>query len=173
MNTAYRAWRAGFVRRWHTNFDLCDTVDYDAGHQGRVVILILSFFPEAASRNLLIRAVTHDQGEVAVGDVASPAKNAQPLFRQFLHDLEGKEILRQMLPQPELTEFEQTILRLFDWLDAWLWMTRHKPHLATQDDWLKELTTATELAKTLEVEWSFRDLIHAASPSAYEKLWGE
>ena len=172
MNTTYRAWRAGFVRRWHTNFDLCDTVDYDAGHQGRVAILLLCFFP-GSSRALLIRAVTHDQGEVAAGDVASPAKSANPEFRKFLHDLEGKEILRQLLPQPDLTSEEQTMLSLCDWLDAWLWMMRHKPALALQDDWMKQLHDAAEWAKSLGVRPSFRDLIRSVSEGVYVAAWGE
>lgn len=154
MNTTYRAWRAGFIRRWHTNFDLCDTVDCDAGHQGRVAILVLSIFPKA-SRELLIAALTHDQGEAAVGDLSYDAKRANPALAKMVHELESVEISVQGLPDLVLGNYGLKALKLCDSLDAWLWMLRHKPHLVTRSDWLKQLddmrTQADQLGVTDQV----------------------
>ena len=151
MSATYRAWQAGFVRRWHTNFDLCDTADCDAGHQNRVCILILKLFPDA-SRALLVRAATHDQGEVAAGDVSYDAKRANPAFGQMAAEMEAAEIASQCLPQPDITAAEARALKLCDWLDAWLWMMRHRPHLATRDDWAAQFSAMIETASALGLQ---------------------
>ncbi len=150
MNATYRAWQAGFVRRWHTNFDLCDTVDSDAGHQGRVGVLTLKLFPNA-SRALIIAAITHDQGEVGPGDVSYDAKKASPAFCAMSRELEAAELKRQGLTLPDLTLDEVHALKLCDWLDAWLWMMREKPHLALRKDWAGQLAVTVDLAERLGV----------------------
>lgn len=161
MNPTYRAWQAGFVRRWHGNYDLCDTVDYDAGHQGRVFILVLRLFP-LASRALLVHAGTHDQGEVAVGDVSYMVKIANPELRPVLDGLEAAEIAAQGLPQPDISPIEEKRLKLCDWLDAWLWMLRHKPSLAVREDWSAQLAATLEMAESLGVKDEVTRLAEAA-----------
>ncbi len=134
MNKTLRAWRASFTRRWHTNPDLCDTHDTDAGHQGRVALLVLSLFPQA-SRALICHAITHDQGEAAVGDISWDAKRANVDVAQACLQIEAAEIKAQGLSFPNLTETERRILKLCDHLDAWLWMMRHARYLCDRDDW--------------------------------------
>lgn len=137
MSKTHRAWRASFTRRWHTNPDLCDTLDYDCGHQGRVALLVLSLFPEA-SRTLLCHAVTHDQGEAAVGDVSYDAKKAHPELHGIVDVIEGRERRAQGFGFPNLTDREYRALKLCDHLDAWLWMMRHARHLFNRDDWKEQ-----------------------------------
>lgn len=134
MSKTLRAWRASTVRRWHTNPDLVDTNDTDAGHQGRVALLVLSLFPDA-SRTLLCHAITHDQGEVAVGDISRPAKRNFPVLAEIAAAEEAREIKEQGFSFPDLSEREARILKLCDLLDAWLWMQRHARHLAKRADW--------------------------------------
>ena len=165
MSTTYRAWRAGFTRRWHSNHDLSDTVDYDAGHQGRVAVLILNLFP-GASRNLLIRALTHDQGEVAVGDVSYEAKRKNPVLAQMVRQQEAQEIAAQGLPQPELSTGEKVALKLCDSLDAWLWMMRHRAILMTRREWLAQLDLIQHQAKLLGVAEQVSALTVAAVEAA-------
>ena len=130
MSKTLRAWRASFTRRWHTNPDLCDTLDYDAGHQGRVALLVLSLFPDA-SRTLLCHAITHDQGEAAVGDISYDAKKLYPELAEMAANCEALELVKQgFVIYPNLTEREKRMLKLCDHLDAWLWMMRHARHLA-------------------------------------------
>lgn len=163
MSAAFRAWQAGFVRRWHTNFDLCDTSDCDAGHQGRVAVLVLSLFP-AASRELLIHAVTHDQGEVAPGDVSYDAKRANPALAAMAGEMEAAEIARQGLPQPALSPADRQALKLCDWLDAWLWMIRHRHCLAMRADWAAQFSATLEMAEALGV----KDRVLAMAKAAME-----
>ncbi len=154
MSKAHRAWRASFVRRWHQNPDLCDTLDYDCGHQGRVALLVLSLFPNA-SRDLLAHAITHDQGEAAVGDISWDAKRRSPTLAETARDIETLEIREQGFDLPVLTEQEQRMLKLCDHLDAWLWMMRHARHLAVRGDWVRQreemLTEANGLGVRSEV----------------------
>lgn len=145
-----RAWRASFVRRWHTNFDLCDSGDYISGHQQRVALLILSLFPHA-SRSLLIEAIIHDQGEAGSCDCSYDAKAAMPVLRNMLAEAEGQELIRQGLEPQELQEWEAQALKLCDRLDAWLWMMRHARHLFIRADWLKQRAEMMELAGALNV----------------------
>ena len=73
--------RASFVRRWHTNPDLAQTVDTLAGHGGRVARIILKLWPDS-SLALLHWALVHDDGESVVGDVPAPAKGATVIHEQ-------------------------------------------------------------------------------------------
>ena len=91
-NPTLIAWTAGFVRRWHTNFDLCDTVDYDSGHSQRCAILLLQFWPNA-SRDLIIRALIHDQGEAAAGDISYPTKAQYPELAKMVGELKQLQLL--------------------------------------------------------------------------------
>ena len=156
MSNAHRAWRASFTRRWHTNPDLCDTLDYDCGHQGRVALLILSIFPDA-SRTLLAHAITHDQGEAAVGDISYDAKRKHAELAEILDGAEDTEIEAQGFFIAPLTQREHRMLKLCDHLDAWLWMMRHARHLAKREDWIEQkghmLSEATWLAVWTEVMW--------------------
>ena len=149
-NKTLRAWRASFTRRWHTNPDLCDTVDYDAGHQGRVALLLLSLFPDV-SRSLLIEAIIHDQGEVAVGDIAYDVKRTRPLIKAEADLAESTEIAAQGLPLCCLTVREARMLKLCDWLDSWLWMMRHARHLYARADWQDQLARGIRDAEWLGV----------------------
>ncbi len=138
MNKTHRAWRASFTRRWHTNADLCDTLDYVSGHQGRVALLVLSLFPQA-TRTLLCHAITPDQGEAAVGDISYDAKKLYPEMARMSANAEALELVRQDFASfPNLTEMETRMLKLCDHLDAWLWMTRHARHLAGRKDWREQ-----------------------------------
>lgn len=141
MNRVFRAWRASFVRRWHSHPDLCDTTDYVAGHQGRCVVLLLALHPDA-SRELIARVATHDQGEIAFADVAGPAKQRNPYLAASVEELEREEIDAQGFGgKPgavhDLLDVNDFLLvKLVDRLDTWLWMIRHAPRLSERPDWV-------------------------------------
>lgn len=160
MNKALRAWRASFTRRWHPNYDLCDTLDYDAGHQGRVALLILSLRPRA-SRTLLAWAIIHDQGEAAAGDVSSIAKQDDPILCARLSMIENAEIRAQGFNLPDLTPAEATLLKLCDRLDSWLWMMRHKRSLFARADWQEALGQIEALAKRANLQEEVSAIIDA------------
>lgn len=81
--------RAGRVRRWHPHADLADTDDRVDGHASRVARLILALHPEPENHaELIVVALTHDDGEAAVGDVRGPAKDDDPDLADRVRNLE-------------------------------------------------------------------------------------
>lgn len=160
MSKTLRAWRASFTRRWHTNPDLCDTLDHDCGHQGRVALLVLSLFPDA-SRTLICHAVTHDQGEAAVGDVSYDAKKRHPELHGIVDVVEGRERREQGFDFANLTDKEYRAFKLCDHLDAWLWMMRHARHLAKRSDWAAQLKMIVAEAISLGAGPEVRALVAA------------
>ena len=160
MSKTLRAWRASHVRRWHSSPDLCDTVDTDAAHQGRVALLVLSLFPDA-SRTLLCHAITHDQGEVAVGDISYEAKRRVPTLAEIAAEEEAREIKKQGFALSALGDKEKRILKLCDHLDAWLWMMRHARHLAKRLDWAAQLKMIVAEAISLGAGPEVRALVAA------------
>lgn len=137
MNPILKAWNASFVRRWHTHPQLCDSVDYDSGHQQRCALLMLSFWPDS-SRNAIVAALLHDQGECDAGDMAHPAKKRHPEIRELLHAVEMDGIAAQGFTYPNLSTVETARLSFCDLLDSYVWMLRHKPILARKVEWMNQ-----------------------------------
>lgn len=150
MNNIVKAWTAGFVRRWHTNTHLCDTVDYDSGHQQRCCILLLLLWPNA-SRTSIIDTLTHDQGEIDAGDMAHPAKRKHPQIAELLQLVEDASIKEQGFSLGHITDQEYAQRKFVDFLDSYLWMLRHKPYLRRQKAWSDQKEQLLEQAQTLDV----------------------
>ena len=132
--TIARRWRASFTRRWHANADLCDTDDPVSGHQCRVALLMLAFDPHV-SREALIAALAHDQGEMRVGDMNGAFKAAHPDLMGFLDGAERRQRFAQGLEDFNLAGCERDLIEFCDRLDAFLWMLRHRPQIQTREDW--------------------------------------
>lgn len=144
------AWNASFVRRWHTHPTLCDTLDYDSGHQQRVALLVLLLKPEA-SRELIVAAIIHDQGEFAVGDIPSSAKLAHPDLKTIADTIERKAIHDSGLPSIMVTPDEALFLSVCDYLDCYLWMLRYRPKLRFSGDWKRQINSVLERAELVGV----------------------
>ena len=165
MNPLLRAWRASFTRRWHSNPDLCDTVDPISSHQGRTALLLVSLFPDC-SFELLRAALIHDQAEVRTGDLPYDVKRDCPGAMDILRVAEVREMEDQNLDFPELPEPDQRRLKLCDRLDAWLWMMRHARHLSARRDWKKQHGEMLALALSLGVGSQVADLLRAEESRA-------
>lgn len=149
MTELLTVWRAGRVRRWHTNPHLSRTDDYVDGHGARVAALSLTLWP-SLSRDGLIYALTHDHGEHAVGDMSYMVKIARPHVAIELDALENETRERMGFGQLEDQE-ERKVIKLADWLDAWLWVFHHEPHLVVRQDWLDQLSSALRVAAELGI----------------------
>jgi hypothetical protein len=144
-------WNACAVRRWHTNPHLCDTADRIDGHSTRVALIALALRP-SLTREALIYAITHDLGEHAVGDLASPAKRANPEFAKAAAELES--VARYGFGfdhSVHLDPYDLAAIELADRLDAWLWMCRHNPGLRLRADWVEAIEGALDAAEDLGV----------------------
>jgi hypothetical protein len=144
-------WRDSFVRRWHTNPDMSHTTDFNCSHQGRVALLVLSLFPDAGI-DLLRAAITHDQGEAGVGDVAFPVKQKNPNLTEQLDDMEADHIAMRGLPPIRLSAVDQRKLKLCDRLDAVLWMLKCNPTIAKKGGWQSDIAFCYSEAAALGVE---------------------
>lgn len=125
---AFKIWRSGFVRRWHANPDLAHTAQTNAQHQWGCAVLAMQLFP--GRYDLLKACLLHDCGEVDVGDIAGPAKDADPDLRRLLRRAEGKKMEELGIDYARLPE-----LKLIDMLEAWLWVCKHNPRLLSDEEW--------------------------------------
>jgi hypothetical protein len=132
MNT-YEIWRSGLVRRWHANPDMAHTGQTNAQHQWGCAVLALALFPDDP---LTLRAaLLHDVGEVGVGDLASPAKKANPALLQLLNVAEADNMARLGVELVQDARIRQR-LHLVDRLEAWLWVQHTaSTHHAKSDEW--------------------------------------
>ncbi|ANJ20734.1 hypothetical protein HYO98_gp77, partial [Dinoroseobacter phage DS-1410Ws-06] len=134
MSTILKAWNAGFVVRWHTNVRMNNFEDRNNAHQHRVGLLLLQFFPWS-SREAIIDAFTHDQGEVDFADVPYPIKRKHPIIRELGENVETESIEEQGLYQ-SITKSDKERRAWCDLLDSYLWMLRCVPTLRHRPEWI-------------------------------------
>ena len=135
----HQAFRAGFVRRWHTNPELAHTNDRIDGHSGRVARIILMLHP-SPSVELLRAALIHDDGESVVGDIPGPYKfclknsdcwiisNDEDRALESIWD-RGADL--RWIDDPS----DQNWLSFADRLDAYMWAQHHAPSVLIGDGW--------------------------------------
>ena len=135
--TPAQIFRAGRVRRWHTNPDMSDTPDYIDGHSARVARLMLHFWPDTGAAALRA-ALTHDDGEHALADIAGPTKaTLPPEIQAALDQIETEARERLWGPDPDLTPDELLRLDFCDKLDAFMWVAQNRPYLLHAREWRK------------------------------------
>lgn len=143
-----RVFYAGLTTRWHTNPHLAQTCDRLDGHQGRVARLILALFPDA-SRDLLIEALTHDDGESVTGDI--PATYGKKVEQVAAERMARDEIWGSGFQL--LVGYERDRLRLADKLDAYMWAEHHAPAVVLDNpEWSEAWQEIVKLAVQLGVE---------------------
>ena len=126
-------WLSGRVLRWHTSPRMSSTQDRLDGHHGRVAQIILERHPDP-SVGLLRAALTHDAGEMDVGDIPSKMKRNMPDVVERLARVEA--VCRDTIAGtfPDLSESDQkTWLDWADRLDAFLWAQFHGEDMTTLD----------------------------------------
>lgn len=151
-------WLAGFARRWHTNPDLCHTVDPVAYHGGRMAVLAIRCFPETYTGALLAACVTHDLGEAVGGDVPFDAKKDDGLALR--HEVIERRALRAMMPMHSqaINQLERSMLKFLDRLDAYLWARHHAPNLMARADWREQRAWLVQKAVDLGADTGIFDL---------------
>jgi hypothetical protein len=131
---------AGMLHRWHTHPHLAGTVDRLDGHQGRVAKILLKFWPDT-SREALIWALIHDDGESATGDIPGPVKDDMPKeLRYRLGRIDSERLVDMWSGQcgnygPLLPIMELDHIDFSDKLDAYMWAKHHAPHIMGQSEW--------------------------------------
>lgn len=120
-------WRAGLVRRWHTNAYLQATDDSVAAHSFRVMALAMLLKPDL-SRAALVFAMKHDLGEIATGDIPYPVKQGLPSEIASALERIEEDAADRLLPDGAPGPFPPEEFRLVlacDRLDSALWARLH------------------------------------------------
>jgi len=151
MTNLTSIFRAGFVRRWHSNPDLCHTVDRIDGHSARVARIILALHP-SPSVALIRAALTHDDGESVTGDMGAVCKYGNPQLLSLLARVEYIARTDLWGLDPNLVLADIQWLKFADRLDAYMWAAHHAPHIMDRDGWQKSLTWINEAADVLGVD---------------------
>ncbi|MEM8822058.1 MAG: YfbR-like 5'-deoxynucleotidase [Pseudomonadota bacterium] len=165
LSVAHRvrdAFRAGFVRRWHANPDLADTIDPVHGHAGRVARLVALLHPNPSAQ-VLIAALAHDDGEIVVGDLSAPFKRENPDIAIAADAMEARHPARIWGADPlaNLEPFDRDLLKLCDRLDAYLWVQKHAQYIPAQPAWREARDWLLSEARRLELGPVVHDLIAA------------
>ncbi|WP_165775071.1 hypothetical protein [Mameliella alba] len=126
--------RAGFVRRWHTNPDLAHTVDRIDGHSARVARIIMALHP-SPPLELIRAALIHDDGESVIGDIPGPAKERMTDSGWSLAPIEGAALHEVWGAFEKPRQDERIWLWFADRLDAYMWAAHHAPHVLNGDGW--------------------------------------
>ena len=155
MNQIARVFRAGFVHRWHTNPDLCHTVDRIDAHQGRVARLMLALWPETTAAALHY-ALTHDDGESVVGDAPATSKGA---FDAVMAEASARRSIWPGLV--DLPAEDLARIKFCDRLDAFMWAKHHAPHTLKADGWPEARQWLQEHASDLRITWQVSAILEA------------
>jgi len=142
-----RIFHAGLTTRWHTNPWLAQTCDRIDGHQARVARIILALWPDA-SRELLIAALTHDDGEYITGDI--PATFFKTYNQRAYEAAAYITIWGDKFPR--LPDGDADKLHFADKLDAYQWAYHHAPHIMGKPEWCEAWAHIEEMAAWLGVE---------------------
>ena len=151
MTNLNSIFRAGFVRRWHSNPDLCHTVDRIDGHSARVARIILALHP-SPSVALIRAALTHDDGESVTGDMSAVCKHGNPQLLSLLARVEYIARTDLWGLDPNLVLADIQWLKFADRLDAYMWAAHHAPHIMDRDEWPELLAWINEAADVLGVD---------------------
>jgi len=152
-------WLSSFVTRWHTHPRLSTTRDTISGHQQRVLMICLKLMPDM-SREGLIYAATHDQGESSTGDLPYTFKRDNPGVRLAVSLVEKRSRIGQGFPTDKINPIEADIVRLADWTDSYLWAFHHEPDMVNSScAWNNQMDDMATLAKSLGVWKEFSEIL--------------
>lgn len=154
-----RAFYAGSVHRWHTNPWLAGTADRVDGHSARVARIILMWHP-SPSVDLIGAALTHDDGEHAIGDVKAPFKRDRPDVAALLAALEDKAAcdIWGWGASRACVGDDAKWLAFADRLDAFMWAAHHGAP-CDRDGWPEAIGLLAFMADSLGVSDKFSDLM--------------
>ena len=165
MNT-YKLWRSGQVMRWHQNPEIAVYQQNNAAHQWGCVALLLHLHPDP-SIALIRFMITHDVGELDAGDMAGPAKRSRPAFMKIHEALETECRHKTLGPhlagsEHSLNDEELQWSVMIDRLEAFLFVSMHRPDRLNCDGWGKTEKFVRDNAAVLGCEFSVHDLIEEA-----------
>lgn len=153
-------YQSGGVTRWHARPEVTATQTL-ADHHGRVAQIMLYFWPNVR-RELIYAALHHDCGELVVGDVPYPAKQAMPDLAKMLGDVEEQARADMGVTPADITSGEYRMLKFCDRLEAYTFIAMHHPHLLSNADWIEDRAHIDDTAEKLGVQSRLNEWISGA-----------
>lgn len=162
--SVFEQWQAGCTHRWHTNSDprLRGSYDRVDGHSARVAILALGLFPDLP-RTTLIECLYHDLGENWTGDLPWTLKQENPAIKRAIDSVESWHRGNIGAVGFAIGDEQKRILKMCDWLDAFLWVSQHSPKLLKRADWMDQTRACRQMAESLGVNEEVNRLIRESS----------
>lgn len=129
-----KAYRSGLVQRYHQNPDLARLGQTNSAHQWGVCLFVTSLHPNP-SKELIQAALTHDVGEIDVGDLSGPFKRREVEFAEQHRVLETHAREAILGGDFDLTEDDHRWLDFCDKLEACCFVLLHRPDVAQWRGW--------------------------------------
>ena len=132
-----QALRPGYCQRWSVCPEMAGTEEH-AAHAARVARIILWAWP-AAPAAALAWAITHDDGEMGLGDMSGVAKRRNPSLALLLDKAEARNRAELGIEVPFLPPTHELICDLADKLAALYHVRQLRPGLLYEPQWQDDL----------------------------------
>lgn len=128
---------SGFVQRYSSRPTLARYGQTLAAHQWGVAMILKILKPDAPEA-LLMAALTHDVGELVVGDLPYPFKRANPEFtaeHEIIEHRSRREILGVLETVMHLSGNDEQFLKLCDQLESVMFVKNVEPGILKTRPW--------------------------------------
>ena len=132
-----QALRPGYCQRWSVCPEMAGSEQH-AAHAARVARIILWAWPSAPAA-ALAWAITHDDGEMGLGDVSGVAKRRHPSLALILDKAEAQNRAALGIEAPFLPPTTELICDLADKLAALYHVRQVRPALLYDGPWQEDL----------------------------------
>ena len=144
-------YESGMVRRWHQHPKMQLFNQNNASHQWNAAMLLFGLHPDP-SRDLVFHVLTHDCGELKVGDLSRTSKDANPSMAASHAAWENEQRI-EMLGSGEvsLTDEDGDWLYLVDKLESVLHVLVYHRSLLKSPTWREQVSEIRDAAGRLDV----------------------
>lgn len=167
--------RATLVRRYHQEFT--HETDTVGKHSAGVALFVDLIDPEA-SKDMIMAALSHDLGEVVLGDIPAPTKRQLPIeAREVINKIEDKALEDMGYHYVnKLSEGEHLLLKLADYCDGLSYCTEevargNRAMKYVGDNYKKYLIDLIAKVNPVTHSWSSRaDQVISTTIKHWEKV---
>lgn len=146
MTTVWMRWmrinelyEAGRVKRLHCKATVAEhTIAQHVYGSLVLAVELCALNPGCRLDRVMLALLYHDGAELRTGDVPAPVKRENPVLAQAFQELEQAWERKMQLPIPELTEFEQAVVKACDTLDL-AFNVLHERMMGNTNEWVRRV----------------------------------
>lgn len=147
-----QALRPGYCHRWSVCPEMAGSEQH-AAHAARVARIILWAWPDAPAA-ALAWAITHDDGEMGLGDVSGVFKRSNPTLALILDKAEARNRNRLGITPAFLPAPTELVCDLADKLAALYHVRQLRPDLLAMPEWQADLRHMTLRLRAILASYS-------------------